>query len=114
MLTGDFFQIPPIKGKSLFSSVLNLNLSQQNSNPEIHGSWLFSLFKHVELKQQMRAADDVEHMDMLNCMRNVDGQQSVTRRHLNQYRYLTPQDFMNDSSWASAPILVLNNKEKPF
>ena len=38
MLSGDFFQIPPVKGKSLFSSVLNLNLEQQNSNPEIHGS----------------------------------------------------------------------------
>ena len=60
----------------------------------------------------MRAPDDAEHMEMLNRMRNVDGLQSITRQHLNQYKYLTSQDFVNDISWATALVLVLNNKER--
>ena len=90
MLMGDFFQIPPINGMSLFSSVLNTNNMQHDSNPLIHGSWLFSLFKKIELTQQMRAPDDIDHMKILNQMRNYTLRQpSVTRDNLNYYKYLT-------------------------
>jgi hypothetical protein len=113
MLMGDFFQIPPINGTSLFSSVLNNNNTQQDSNPLIHGSWLFSLFKKIELTQQMRAPDDIHHMKILDQMRNYTLRQpSVTRENLNYYKYLTSDDITSDSAWLTAPIIVLNNLER--
>ena len=113
ILMGDFFQIPPVQGVSLFSSVLNNNFEEESSSPLIHGSWLFSNFKMIELNEQMRAPDDERHMEMLNQMRiQLSGQPAVSAEHLKRYSYFSSKDVLDDKSWLTAPVIVLNNKER--
>ena len=116
MLMGDFYQIPPVKAKiNLYAAALKKNLIDSHSDPVIHGAWLFTMFKLVELTEQMRAANDAEHIAMLNRMRNgCEGEQNITQNDLARHKYFSFEDVISDANWAEAPVVTLTNKERIF
>ena len=73
------------------------------------------MFKLVELTEQMRAANDAEHIAMLNRMRNgCGGEQNITQNDLARHKYLSFEDVISDANWAEAPVVTLTNKERIF
>jgi hypothetical protein len=114
LLMGDFFQIPPVKTKiTLYSAALNHKLVENHSDTIIHGAWLFTMFKLVELDEQMRASNDELHMAMLNRMRNPPpGQQPINEYDLSRHKYFSLEDLIADPSWATAPLITLSNRER--
>ena len=65
---GDFFQIPPVGGSSLYKSIMKRFVFQTAQGaqaapgtPETDGTIPFSTFRKMELTEQMRARQDPEH-----------------------------------------------------
>ena len=116
---GDFFQLSPVKAKSLFASTwklfgLNHKLDDEGSEtPLARGTLLFSKLQKFELDQQMRAAEDESHTQHLNQMRSPGpGQNRVNRRKLLALQTITSEDFPQDPSWLTASLVVTSNKER--
>lgn len=121
LLMGDFFQLPPvIPGETLYSAVLkqqvqHLNLDPRNvfNGPRTTGAKLFSSFQLVELKEQMRAANDTAHMLMLNQLRSpLPNQPRITPQLLSKLKVITAFDVQSDSQWTNATIVVTTNDER--
>ena len=121
ILLGDSFQLPPVNpGETSMSAVVKqqvrkINLDQEGivSGPRASGAQLFSTFKMIELEQQMRAADDPSHTEMLEQMRNPPKNKSrIPIAAINRLKTISQRDIQEDPSWASAPIVVTGNKER--
>lgn len=119
ILMGDFYQLPPVNAKNLFSCVWRLlemkkELSNdENSNPITRGTVEFSKFVKFELIQQMRASEDVPHTEILNQMRHPNFRQPrVNHNYIQNIKVLEKSDFENDPEFLSTPIVVTSNKEK--
>jgi hypothetical protein len=72
IVLGDFYQLPPIYPKALYKAVL-MQLVQAVHNPnrlEVTGADLFATFKLVQFVQQMRAAEDQVHTDVIEAFRD--------------------------------------------
>lgn len=115
-LMGDFFQLPPVKSKeTLYSAVLKLSkLNQTSSSPAlVHGAFLFSTFRLRELNQQMRAPDNLKHMEMLDRLRNPpQGKPPVSSEDISNIKFFETEDISEDETWITAPIIVLTNQER--
>ena len=101
ILMGDFLQLPPVIGCSLFKAAINA------SSP---GGLLFRKFKLHEFYQQMRAADDAIHTENINSFRTM--RNPVTSNFLSSLQPLTVEDVLDDPSWREAPIVVTGNSER--
>ena len=119
ILMGDFYQLPPVNAQNLFCSTWNLfglrkELSSDGeSNPITRGTIEFSKFKKFELIQQMRAAEDIPHTEMLNQMRNpIQGVPRINRNYIEDIKVLEKNDFENEPEFLSTPIVVTSNKER--
>ncbi len=99
ILMGDFFQLPCI-GRPLFSASSSTRAGQ-----------LFREFQVFHFTQQMRAASDQEHANMLESLRQTDSP-SMTAEHLAQLQVLSLDAMRSDPSWRFAPIVVTNNRER--
>ena len=71
ILIGDGYQLPPVKGTSLIKSISS---TSRAPNPfetmVIRGRSLFKRFRKLELTQQMRAAEDLDHVNFLGKLRS--------------------------------------------
>ena len=135
ILIGDGYQLPPVKGTSLIKSISS---TSRAPNPfktmVIRGRNLFKRFRKLELTQQMRAAEDSEHINFLGKLRSTvstttspagnnrsgrpgqpvvtDSRNLVTDADINRYKILCAEDFVKDESWRSATIVVTSNAER--
>jgi hypothetical protein len=84
---------------------------EESSGPRTRGTVLFSKFKKFELLQQIRAALDVNHTDMLNQMRIPrPGKPRINAAQIEKLKFLTFDDIKEDNQWLWAPIVVTTNK----
>ena len=71
MLMGDFYQLPPIASTyTLYSAVVKMfsdskDIEKKTIGPRSRGAQLFRSCKKFELTEQMRAAEDRSHSQML-------------------------------------------------
>ena len=116
LLMGDFFQLPPVgTGYTLFEACNKMFSEEieleESSGPRTRGTVLFSKFKKFELLQQIRAALDVNHTDMLNQMRIPrPGKPRINAAQIEKLKFLTFDDIKEDNQWLWAPIVVTTNK----
>jgi hypothetical protein len=83
------------------------------------GAQLFTLFKLINLKMQVRAAEDKQQMQTLECLRTFNDNQ-VSYSFLESLVHnstLKAEDFLNTTStnamsWNSAPLAVTSNSER--
>ena len=122
---GDMFQLPPVKGQPIYKEIVQYALRQKedprkksvnlpNANdPNFKGTLLFQQFKLVELKQQMRAADDLEHTEFLNQMRYpLNDMPRIPADLPARFKVLSKDDLLCDPRFNTAPILVTKNDER--
>jgi len=121
LLLGDFFQLPPVAGISLYTSVIDLlvmgakTLDNENciNGPATQGAHWFSTFRKMELTQQMRAAGDPQHMAFLNLLRSPNPNMNLIIDILSKrYKTITAQDIIDDPQFAETPIVVTGNLER--
>jgi hypothetical protein len=118
LLMGDFFRLPPVGTRYTLFEACNKIFSEEieleeSSGPRTRGAVLFSKFKKFELLQQMRAALDVNHTDMLNQMRIPrPGKPRINAAQIEKLKFLTFDDIKEDNQWLWAPIVVTTNKER--
>ena len=121
IVMGDFCQIPPVlPAVSLHSSLMkevnkNKTFVRNSSyiNPSTHGALIFSKFKKIELKQQMRISNDPSHVQFLSDLRLFSkNQKRRSTDALKHFKTLTKEDVEKDNSWTIAPIIVTSNEER--
>lgn len=125
LVMGDMFQLPPVKGKAIYKEIVEYALQTKESpgkkkkqlpdanNPSFTGTLLFQQFKLVELTQQMRAAEDVEHTKFLKQMRYPKSNKPRIPANLpTRFKTLTKDDMLSDPLFITAPILVQKNVER--
>ena len=75
-----------------------------------NGAYQFSQLTRYHLKQQQRARNDSEHMEVIGAL--SEGKQ-LTGTMLQLYKQLSTHDVQKDQSeWRFAPILVASNRER--
>lgn len=116
---GDFFQLPPVKAKNLFAStwkqfhVLKQWEEEGCETPHVRGVKIFSKLQKYDLVQQMRAAEDPEHTQMLNEMRSTEtGAGKIDRNAIRAIKTISARDFQNNPDWLKASVVVTSNKER--
>ena len=125
VLVGDFFQLKPVAGSALYTDVLRHfhvlpgSNDDSPSKPKYAGSQAFSKFRLVELKEQVRAADDQEQANFLERMRDFNVQDPISDELLKSLveRTLSKDDVNSstsnlEDSWDMAPVCVTSNAER--
>ena len=124
-ITGDFNQLPPVLGDSLYKSAIqcaeyNLNNTRvidgkflsgdkfQLGNPHQHGVELFSKAHTVFLTDKKRSTDK-QHTEVIEKMSNGG---ILSRDDLKLYKSLSREDFENDPSWHKACTVLASNHER--
>ena len=59
----------------------------------------------------MRCPDDMAHMRMLDRFGNPSNGSIPSLEDLPNIKFLSSDDIKNDVSWATAPVIVITNKE---
>ena len=117
----DFCQLPPVPpAEPLYSALIKsiikpitLNSKSTSTGPKIEGAPLFATFIKIELTQQMRAANDPQHMAFLNELRSSSlDPNKRSLQNLRHLKFLTKQDIDNNSSWINALIVVTSNEQR--
>lgn len=81
--------------------------------PRSRGAELFKTCKKFEMTQQMRAAEDSCHSQMLDKMRNpIQGKSYIDSECIKRIKTLDRTDIISDPLWSWAPIVVTSNKER--
>jgi hypothetical protein len=127
ILSGDFYQLPPVQGTSLPIDVLIHNgikdppvKSLENdsnydaaTHPRAHGIQIFQACKLRILRQQKRAEKDVNHTKFLQDMRDHNCPDPFLRALLDALsaRQLTAKD-LDSQEWDLAPVCVTSNAER--
>ena len=116
---GDFFQLPPVKGRSLFASTWKqfcLDTPHEDDGAETpfsRGVKLFAKLQKFDLLQQMRAAEDPSHTEMLNRMGSpIPTANRVDRRAIKALKPITSEDFKENPDWLRASLVVTSNRER--
>ena len=79
----------------------------------MQGARWFAIFQKLELTQQMRAANDPQHMAFLNQLRSICIDPKPRSSHsLRPLKTITQQDVLLDPNWSTAPIVVTSNEER--
>lgn len=121
LLLGDFFQLPPVGGSSLYTSVIDLfvmgaktlDTATVTNGPATQGAHWFVSFRKMELTQQMRAAGDPEHIAFLGLLRSPNPNMAlIVQTLLKRYKIITAQDIIDDPEFATTPIIVTGNSER--
>ena len=101
ILMGDFLQLPPVFGSSLYKAAL------VGSTP---GGLLFREFQLYTFTQHMRAAEDLLHTNNIDRFRSQS--HPVNSLFLSNLKVLCSEDLINDPSWQFVPIVVTSNSER--
>ena len=116
---GDFYQLPPVAATyTLYSAVVKMfteskEIEHNPAGPRSRGAQLFSMCNKFDLTQQMRAAEDESHTNMLDKMRNpIQGRSYIDSECVSKIKTLQTSDIVNDPLWSWAPIIVTSNKER--
>ncbi|MEL7342124.1 MAG: AAA family ATPase, partial [Bacteroidota bacterium] len=123
VLMGDFLQIPPVNGRSLFQCAVRFsNFNAGRSTRRVsdlvsvtHGTVLFLRFERIELFQQMRAATDEAHTSFIERLRDVAtplNTRPIKSSDIHSFQQLNAELIRSDSSWLFAPIIVASNRER--
>lgn len=126
LLSGDFFQFPPVIPKTpLYTSIVNLFGSSNQTprakavqarlatSPEIAGAKLLAKFKKVELTQQMRAAGDDQHIRLINEMcKEKPNMDWVVHQLEHNYPVLNAKLLEKDPEFLFSLIATTGNIEK--
>ena len=101
ILMGDLFQIPA-PGKGLVSASVDASS---------YAGRLFNEFETINFNQQMRAAEDAKHAELLSYFNNPDKSHTPVRKSklLTHLQVLKPSDFYFGSLWCEATIVVADN-----
>lgn len=91
----------------------NCSLRDDEKRDAVAGSDLFSLFRYVELRQQMRARGDANQMQLIHSIRNHGplSRQVLDTLRRNQLS-ARPLPAEEVDSWREAAVLVLQNAER--
>lgn len=133
IVLGDFFQIIPVGDSCLYQDIIkfliapqkNITKKQQTNNAIslndicTKGAHLFTKFKILNLNIQVRAAEDLEQLKTLQCLRSFNDNQ-VSQSFLKSLVHnntLKSTDFQcketnSYMSWTSAPLAVTSNAER--
>jgi hypothetical protein len=137
VLIGDFFQIPPVGGHSLYDMVVKKALQEltttsspakstkpskvkriraypfTSGSPGDIGVELFKKFKKIEFTAQNRSKDP-ELTEVCTMMRDITNPTPITQRELEFIvrNTLTAEDVQTDSEWEKTSILVPGNRER--
>ena len=113
LLVGDFMQLRPVAGTPLYADAVDPGNKGKPTSFKVAGATLFSAFQLQVLKEQVRAADDQEHSEILESLRDATSKWPVTAnvtRYLTK-KILTPQD-LQEAAWNEAPVCVTGNQER--
>ena len=111
ILTGDFFQMTPVKGTALFDAAMEDIPPGQSGKPYAHGCELLTLFKMVTFTQQYRSEDE-NHTKIINRMREINVPNPIDETFIQSLQVMTAQDVQNDAAWLTAPIVIYSNRER--
>ena len=121
ILVGDFLQLKPVGGASLFDDLVNLHLGKAGSNRvaikinplHLGGVTTFSKFVLMELKEQVRAAEDQVQSRFLQELRDLTREKPVSTEIVTslQQHTLSKKD-SRDPSWRNATVCVTSNPER--
>jgi hypothetical protein len=64
------------------------------------------------MTEQFRAVKDKEHTDIINNIRNPKIANPIDDSVVDHLKVLTPQDVIDDDSWADATIVVTDNFQR--
>lgn len=129
ILCGDFFQIPPVCGMSLYTAALALNNPGEVSSlgpigkPKFDGTQLFASYKMFSMMDQYRCVNDKAHTEFLQSLRDFKEDFPITKNYLEnlkRFNTLKAPDFMMkpgpkespDDIWENAPLCVTTNSER--
>ena len=131
LLVGDFYQLPPCGGTSLYSAMMTRWIYMPAESPfskkgkewaklfavdsaATRGTDMLRLFKMVSLGPQMRSQHDEDHRQMIRTFRDIhdDNPYPLLLEYLSSLKTLTRADVEADPAWALAPIAVVGNHER--
>ena len=109
LITGDFFQLPPVGASNALYEPFTSYAKHEEAGQQ--AAALFAGFDIVDLHQQMRAAEDPAHGQMLDRLRWPVGDQTrIDLEYIQSLKVLTAADVAEDPSWAIAPVIVNSNR----
>ena len=119
------FQFPPVMPPTpLYTSVVNhLGIKNEKkkrrviqaapNSPDEQGVTLFLQCRKIELDQQMRAAQDPEHMKLINIMRTENPDMAwVVKRLENNYQKLSCSLFQSDPEFTYCSTACTGNRQR--
>ena len=120
LLLGDFCQLPPNVPPSL-ADVLVLysssrgawsNGADAGSKTSLAAATLFMQFTRLLLTEQMRAADDPEHVALVKAFELTNKEPPLTAARLAGLQRLSPALLDSDPAFRDAKIAVQSNEER--
>ena len=125
LLCGDMFQFPPVVPPTpLYTSVVNhlgiqIDKKKRNTPPPVtnsadeQGVKLFLQCRKIELDQQMRAADDPEHMKLINAMRTENPDMNWVVKCLEKhYQKLSSSLMLRDPEFTYCSTACTGNRQR--
>jgi hypothetical protein len=117
LLFGDMFQLPCPSEMSLVTALVRYTARGYGRSLkllETSGASLFAQFRRYELTEQKRAdPDQIEHIKMIDAMRNTSTSRPFTRAHLANIKPLSLDDVKeNPAVWSFSKIVVTSNRER--
>ena len=109
LLVGDFFQMTPVKGTSLFDAALNNIPPSKLGTSFEQGCAILERFKMITFTKQYRSVDE-SHTQAINRMRSDES--PIDESFLQSLKILSENDIDKDPSWSVAPIIVSSNRER--
>jgi hypothetical protein len=98
----DYFQLPPIGGKSLIEAAVNGSFD---------ASALIRSFVTMTLVQQKRSID-LAHTANIGAIRTSKAMFPLTSEHMSVYKELRAVDFQENPDWFTAPVVTTHNASR--
>jgi hypothetical protein len=134
IVTGDFFQLPPVQYAPLYKTVLKYscampNVTSESDNLITRGNHLFARFRKVELTRQQRLQDDPNasleqqeregmHRRLISRFRSqhkpLDDDEAITylQSRVISTSVASESNRIDDVAWQDATYIVSNNAQR--
>ena len=107
LVCGDLYQLPPVKGKSIFS------VSDQSID-KLLSLDLWRLFTLAELTEIMRQKDDVDFIELLNKVRVGNVDEIVERKLKAKFIEKSDENYPHDCLHIFAENIPVNEHNRSF